>query len=264
MTNDESPPLMLKVIACEVATREICAVVAASRNTICLEFLSQAHHERPMNGAAEIQQRIDATSPNHFDAILLGYGLCNRLLDGVTARDTKLVVPRAHDCLTFLIGSRERYLDHFMKRPGSYYYSTGWLEGPRRVGRDIQQNEVGELLGEDLDSLIERYGEENARYLMELGMQWRQKYARGSFIRHDFLDHLKMDRRVQETCRQNGWAYEEIPATLNMLRSWIDGEWDSDDFIIIEPGMTIRPTYDERVIEATDELSDPQPQVIES
>jgi len=43
------------------------------------------------------------------------------------------VVPRAHDCITLLLGSKERYAKLFGERPGTYWYSAGWLE----IGKDF-------------------------------------------------------------------------------------------------------------------------------
>ena len=39
-----------------------------------------------------------------------------------------LVVPRAHDCITLFLGSKERYLDYFQTHPGVYFKTSGWIE----------------------------------------------------------------------------------------------------------------------------------------
>ena len=102
---------------------------------------------KPM--AAKIQEAVDRTPEGVYDAILLGYGLCGNGLDGLTARHTRLVLPRAHDCIALLMGSRERYRAYFEANPGTYYRSTGWLER----GKGLQQlthNTTG--FDESLDS----------------------------------------------------------------------------------------------------------------
>ena len=50
--------MFLKVIACEIAVRELQYAAARSRNLIDLEFLTQGHHDTPASGRQEIQQRI--------------------------------------------------------------------------------------------------------------------------------------------------------------------------------------------------------------
>ncbi len=99
--------MFLKVIACEIAHREICFAAARSRNLMDLEFLPQGHHDRPCVGRAHVQECIDAVPAGKFDAILIGYGLCSNILVGLTTQHTPLVIPRAHDCITFFLGSKE-------------------------------------------------------------------------------------------------------------------------------------------------------------
>ena len=110
------------------------AAAARSRNLIDFEFLTQGYHDIPGTGRAEIQKRIDATAAGRYDALLLGYGLCSNILTGLTTAHTQLVIPRAHDCITFFLGSKERYQECFNAKPGTYYYTSGWLECTKRRG----------------------------------------------------------------------------------------------------------------------------------
>ena len=88
--------MFLKVISCEIFFRELCACAARSVNQMDFEFLSQGYHDNPEIGIKRIQERIDAVPAGQFDAVLIGYGLCNTMLNGLQARDTRLVMPRAH------------------------------------------------------------------------------------------------------------------------------------------------------------------------
>ncbi|MCX7825816.1 MAG: DUF1638 domain-containing protein, partial [Verrucomicrobiae bacterium] len=132
---DTTPVQLLRVIACEIAVREICFAIARSRNIADVEFLDQGYHDTPASSRGKIQQRIDAVPAGKYDAILLGYGLCSNILVGLTTAHTPLVIPRAHDCITFFLGSKERYQQFFTSHPGSYYYTAGWLECRRRRQR---------------------------------------------------------------------------------------------------------------------------------
>lgn len=40
----------------------------------------------------------------------------------------QLVVPKARDYITLLLGSKERYRDFFNKHLGTFFRSTGWIE----------------------------------------------------------------------------------------------------------------------------------------
>ena len=54
--------------------------------------------------------------------------LCSNGLVGLTARNIPVVVPRAHDCITLFLGSKERYLDYFQSHTGVYFKTSGWIE----------------------------------------------------------------------------------------------------------------------------------------
>ena len=126
-------PMRLKLIACEIMYRELCAAVARSVNLVDVEFLPKGLHDIGQAGMssrlAEVLAGVDET---RYEAMLLGYGLCSNGLVGLAARSIPLVVPRAHDCITLFLGSKERYLEYFQDHPGVYFKTSGWIE--RGVG----------------------------------------------------------------------------------------------------------------------------------
>lgn len=242
--------MFLKVISCEIFFREVCACASRSVNHMDLEFLSQGYHDNPEVGIKRIQERIDAVPQDQFDAILIGYGLCNTMLNGLQARHTRLVVPRAHDCITLFLGSRQRYNDHFLANSGSYYYTTGWLEHRQRGGERPERRQ-GAGLGEvrTYEQMVEEYGEDNARFLLETMENWTQHYSRGVFIDFDFTAHLPCKEEARQICTQRGWDFEVIEGDLSLMQRFVDGAWSPDDFMVAEPGMRIEPSYDEQIIQ---------------
>lgn len=242
--------MRLKLIGCEVLYRELCDAVARSPHQVDLEFLPKGIHD--LGGEAmmkEIQARVDAVPPGTYDAILLGYGLCGMGLHGLVARHTPLVLPRAHDCIALLLGSRARYEEHFQTYPGTYYRSTGWIER----GKDIQQiaqNRTG--LGLSLEALVAKYGEDNGHYLYEELTRYRNTYNRMAFIETG----LEADNRFEEEARwqaaEQGWRFQKIQGDLGWLRQLVRGEWRETDFLTVQPGERIRATWKEDIIRAED------------
>ena len=124
--------MRLKLIACKALFRELSYVSALSDNIIDITWMRQGYHNEPEVLHSLLQQEIDAVeagSDPHsyrirpedgrsgdFDAILLGYGLCSNATAGVCARHHRLVIPRAHDCITLFLGSKERYASCFAER----------------------------------------------------------------------------------------------------------------------------------------------------
>jgi hypothetical protein len=241
--------MFLKTIACEIAFREICACAARSPNQFDLEFLSEGYHDNPEVGLQRIQERIDAVEPDRFDRVLVGYGLCNNMLAGLQARDLPLVIPRAHDCITFFLGSRAQYQSYFMDHPGTYYYTAGWLEYRQRGGERPSRKQ-GSGLGQDqsYEEMVAKYGEDNAQYLRALMDNWTHNYTHGVYIDFDFTTHLPCREQVQELCRQRGWAYEEVRGDLGLLQGWLDGPWTNGDFLLVEPGQAVVPSHGDDII----------------
>ncbi len=237
--------LFLKVLACEIMVREVGYVVAHSRNVLDVEFLPLGYHENPRESKQRLQERIDAVPPNRYDAILLGYGLCNLLLSGIAARHTPLVIPRAHDCITLFLGSKERYKEEFERCPGTYYYTAGWLEYQRRTRRAAKQ-----IAGLSYEELVARYGEDNAEFLWEFFSQWERHYERGVWIEFPFTAHLPLREQVCQICQERGWRFEVLPGDLTLLQKWVDGDWDEENFLVVKPGEMVRASYDDAILTA--------------
>ncbi len=71
------------------------------------------------------------------------------------------MLPRAHDCITLLMGSRTKYLEFFQANPGTHFRSVGWVE--RTAELDDQLSGIG--VGRDLNALIEKYGQDSGHHL---------------------------------------------------------------------------------------------------
>ena len=250
--------MFLRIIACEIALREICFVAAQSPHLVDLEFLTQGLHDHPPEGLKQVQARIDAVPAGKYDAILVGYGLCGNILNGLQARSTRLIIPRAHDCMTFFLGSRARYQQVSESMPGAYFYSSGWLECLRRRGADSSPEMkqflptragMTDSMTSAFQQWVERFGEDEARYLLQVMDQWTANYTHGVLIDYDFTMVLRLREQVQEICQKRGWGFKELEGDLRLLRLWINGEWNAEDFLTVQPGETVAPSYDERVIE---------------
>lgn len=247
--------MYLKVIACEVAARELYFAAARSTNIVDIEFLTQGHHDTPSSGRVDIQARIDAVPEGKYDAIAMGYGLCSNILSGVATRHTQLVVPRAHDCITFFLGSKERYQEFFDANPGTYYYTSGWMECARRRERQGQQS-VGMLfpaqggVGNAYNQWVAKYGEEKAKALLEVMGEWTAGYSRGALIDFDFTSHLKFRERVLQICGERAWEFIEVKGDLGLLQRLLDSDWREAEVLTVPPGHKIVPSYDSRIIAA--------------
>jgi hypothetical protein len=228
------------VIACNVLWREICHFASLSKNRFSFKFLPQGLHETPDKLRTELQTAIDASANEEADAVLIGYGLCSNGLSGITATSHKLVAIRAHDCITCLIGSKEQYAEYFSRNPGTYWYSPGWIESGHQPGKE----RVEKLRNE----YSQKYGEENADYLMEMEQGWFKKYSRATFIDMGFDTNGNFRHYTNECATYLKWDYDEITGSPKLLADWLDGNWDNSRYLIVNKGETIKPSNDTTII----------------
>lgn len=241
--------MRLYIISCEVFCREFWTLASESRHLIDLTFRPFGLHDTPELLRERLQQAIDDVLPGRYDYILIGYGLCCRGIAGLVARETPLVLVRAHDCITFFMGSKERYLHQFTDHPGTYYYTSGWIErkdghaeqGHLRLLKDVERRAR-------FERYKERYGEDNAQYLIEMETQWLSQYKRAALIDLDIGNTELYREFVQGVAVTHGWAYEEIPGDTRLMKRFLDGDWDPDTFLVVPPGQRVIETHDADII----------------
>jgi len=239
----------LKLIACEILAREICAMVASSTNRIDVEFMPKGLHDIGQEGmVARLTKVLDQADGGGYDAVLFGYGLCGNGLVGLSARSTKLVLPRAHDCITLFLGDRARYKDEFENRPGTYWYTLDYIERKDSDGTTLS---LGSGLDTDInavyDEYVEKYGVGNADYLMEVMGAWQSHYQRAVFIDMGVGDGAAVEAVAQSEATRRGWIFERVAGDLVLIRRLLAGDWGTD-FLSLEPGQQITMTYDDNVV----------------
>ncbi|MBE3070013.1 MAG: DUF1638 domain-containing protein [Planctomycetes bacterium] len=243
--------MRLKVVACEVVARELYWCAARARHMADITLLRQGLHDNSDICRTQLQAQIDLATPDRFDAVLLGYGLCNNSLVGVRASHVPIVVPRAHDCITLLLGSKQRYATLFAERPGTYWFSSGWLECRQKEGDPIaprQNSGLGPAYQADYDELVAKYGEENAKYLAEFMGTWESHYTHGCLIAFDFDAHLGLEAQVRDLCDEKGWQFAKVEGDLALLQAGLDGAWDDERFLTIAPRQTVRASFDDGIL----------------
>jgi len=243
------------VIACEALSRAVYFYAAQSPHRINLTLQKIGLHDRPTSLREHLQTLIDQTPVLEYDAILLTYGLCGRAIDGLVSRDLPLVIPRAHDCITLYLGSRDAYTEQQNNQPGTYWYSQDYLERSGRYGENMA---LGSALPSDLnntyDEYVRKYGEENAKYLMETLNGWQQHYTRVVLFETEFGVNDEIRRNAQAQANKNGWTLESIPANFQLIRKQIFGEWDQD-FLVVPPQHRIQMTADEGIVQAVPDFA---------
>jgi hypothetical protein len=245
--------LRLKLIACEIVYREICAAVARSVNLIDIEFLPKGLHDIGQEGmSARLAEVLAAVDDTKYEAVLFGYALCSNGLVGLTAKNIPLVIPRAHDCITLFLGSKERYLDYFQSHPGVYFKTSGWIErgeGLEQHGQDSIAHQSG--MTQTFEDLVAKYGEDNAKFLYEQLCNMTRNYSGMTFIEMGIEPDDRFERQSQQQAAEHGWKFEKIAGDMSLLQQLVDGPWDDDRFLVVPPGSSVAASFDEKILKLT-------------
>ena len=240
--------MKLKCLCCEALTRLVYQCAANSPHLVDVELFRIGLHNEPSNLRDQLQMQIDTFSSGPYDAILLAYGLCGQATAGLKTSTIPLVIPRAHDCITLFLGGRDRYKREFQEHPGTYWYVQDYIE--RREGKGTALSLGAGLdtnVADTYDEYVEKYGKDNADYLMEVMGGWQEHYQRAVYIDMGVGDGSVVETQTQDEAARRGWTFERMTGNLVLIRRLLDGNWEKD-FLVVEPGEQITMSYDDDVI----------------
>ncbi|HBU11956.1 MAG TPA: hypothetical protein DEB31_04290 [Clostridiales bacterium] len=234
--------MRLKLIACKALFREASLIAAQSENFIDATYLRQGLHDTPDLLRRAIQDEIDRVESGDdihtysarydrrdFDAILLGYGLCSNGIVGVGSKKYPVVVPRAHDCITLYLGSKEAYAAYFKEHGGTFWYNASWIENAVTPSEQTDR--------EMMAVYAEKYGEENAAFLLEAEMT--ENYTRAAYIKWPELSFPQYEKYTRDAAAYRGWEYDCVLGSSALMLEFLDGVWDYDKFLVAPPGSAI-------------------------
>ena len=243
--------MIFKLLACDVITREVCHCIARSVHTIDPQFTPKGEHNASANLRALLQAQIDAVAAGNveYDAVLLGYGLCGNSTLGLEARRFPLVIPRAHDCTTLFLGSKEAFQEHFGPNPSQTWASVGYSE---RGGSVLSDSSTRDWLGgsQSFAELAAIYGEENAQFILDT---LRVTHDSDSiwFIDVPETRAESVIARIEEQARQEKKEIRKIAGSIRMIEGLLSGNWPESDYLVVPPGHRVAGVYDmEEVVRA--------------
>lgn len=222
-----------RFIVCRVLQREAYLVAARAGAIVDIVTMPQGLHNEPDRLRSELQQAMAVTADsqgNAYDAVLLGYALCSNGIVGLTC-PLPMVVPRGHDCVTLLLGSKERYRQYFDTHKGIYWYSAGWIEHNVQPGRERYET--------TLRGYREKYGADNAQYLMEMEQNWMREYSWATFVDWGLPLSEQYRSFTRESAEYLHWNFDELKGDPGLMQSLVEGEWDDERFLIVPPGKKI-------------------------
>ena len=210
------------VIACRVMKPDIDALLT-DELPIEVHYMDQNLHRTPEKLTGVIRSEIAAVE-DYAAHIVLGYGLCSNGIVGVAATRQEICVPRVHDCIALMLGSRQAYHDAFQERSGTYYLTAGWVE------------EEKDPLGSLENEYVPKMGREDA----EWGLREELKhYTHIVLIGSKGSDMAKLRERARKNAEFLEMEYEEVEGSDLYFRKLLFGPYDPTEFVCVPPGEKI-------------------------
>ena len=234
--------MLIKLICCDVFLRPVSALIAASPHTIDPEYVPMLAHENPDALRANLQARINTAVIRDYDLLLLLYGLCGNAIVGLTS-PVKMVIPRIHDCCAMFVGSKGKFIQEFgnnlsMRWCTSGYFERSYLDNfpgwhPSRSRETCPEYRV----------LVEKYGEDNAQYIWDT-MHPEIETPEAAYIRIEGHEQPGHENSFKELVEEQGKTLRIIEGSTAYLQAMINGPWDNERFLTVNPGEKIAAIYD--------------------
>jgi hypothetical protein len=233
----------IALLACSVFESEIALYARGAAHIVETRWFEMGLHDRPNRLRAMLQENLGALEARpDIEAVVLVYGLCGRGTAGLRPRRLKLVIPRAHDCITVFLGSKEAYAEHQRACPTCFYYTPGWNRDRRVPGPDRL-----EFLRRSLGA---KFGPEEVEFLIET--------ERSQWALHDTVTYVDLGTDdgpaaaayAQKCADWLGWKFEPRRGDPGLLRDLLWCNWDDQRYQIVEPGQQLGHVADERILRA--------------
>ena len=210
-----------KVIACEVAFRELCSCASQVHAIVDFTFMPRKLHIVGAEQMREtLQSEIDKVDVHKYQAIFLAYGLCGCGVVGLKSK-LPIVIPKAHDCISIFLGSDQRYVDIKQEYPKAFYFTSGWLER-EMIPNSGRISENFTLYKSMIDHII----------FINTGVGNSEEYR----------------KEVHEIAEKLESSFTEIEGDKTLLFEFLNGDWKEDHFTIIPPKHSVIATNDNNII----------------
>jgi hypothetical protein len=207
------------IVACETLKQELQAVMKRRGCDYPVVWIDAGKHAWPDKLRVAIQEAIDGISPS-YKTLLLLFGFCGNALVDIKARQHRLVLPRAADCIPLFIGSRK---EREAYGSGMYFFTEGYLNS-------------GGSIASDTDRVYRRYGEKRGLSILKKMVGHYKNFA---VIDTGTFNVAEVKDKVQDFARLLDIPVNVIPGNLRIIDALLAGGWQDDEFLSVAPGGSI-------------------------
>jgi hypothetical protein len=244
--------MKLKCICCDALARYAYYCAAKSPYLIDIELVSMGQHIKPKELNKTLQDKIDSVRDKRYDAILMCYGLCGQATAGLICRDIPIIIPRAHDCITLCLGSKEEYKEQQRACPGTIWYTKDYME---RLSNTTDSPGMGAATASLYDekayeAMVKRMGKERADRIIASMSDMTKHYERIAFIEQGIVESKDEEEFARKEALNKGWRFEKIKGNIRLIKGLMDGKWPDADYLYLKSGQKIAAGFGDMIVKA--------------
>lgn len=211
------------IITCQTIKNEVNLAIRETGVNYPMLLVDSGLHNFPDRLRRTIQEQIDKI--DNVSTIIMAFGYCGNGLLGIRSQNARLIVPRADDCITLLLGSHE-IRNRIQNESGTYFLTKGWLDSERNIITEYRE-------------CVARYGQDRALRIMKTMFMHYRRLMVIDTKAYELKDVLETTRAFAETI---GLTHEQHSGSLRFISKLLTGPWNAEEFIILEPGNEL--TFD--------------------
>ena len=208
-----------EIVCCETIRNELCAAMESSGARYPVHWLPAGLHNVPKDLHRTLQTIFDQISCGR---LLLAMGLCGNAISGAWTRDFELILPRADDCISLLLG-QERRLALGREKP-TYYLTKGWLDGERNIWAEYQY-------------AIEKYGPKRGKMINDI---MYAHYRRLGVVDTGGYQLSEIEPLTHQIADTLGLEHEIFPAGVEHICRLLTGPCPDDLYYRFPPQTRIQ------------------------
>lgn len=197
---------------------------------IPVTFMEYGFHRTPDLMTPALQEQLDRIAEP--SVVIIGYGLCGNGLANLKSGRHTLIIPRADDCITLLLGSYQSYMTEFNAEPGTYYLTKGWLESGSHPLKEYRD-------------LLEKYDKETADWIIDEQYRNYKRIVLVAPNQQELDAYRDKAREVADFCQERwNYHYEERIGSEDYVKKLMTVAYQlsesTDDFLVIPPGGEVK------------------------
>lgn len=208
------------ILACNTIRDELEKAVRETACTYPIVWVESGLHLVPGSLRRRLQEELDLI--NGVGRVLLAFGFCGNAVTGLTTGAYELIFPKVDDCITLLLGSKEKR-ERCFREGGVYFLTKGWLEGEANIWREYQ-------------SVLDRFGPERTERIFS---RMLEHYRVLGLIDTGAYDVAELLPRVQEIAATFELEVRVLQGSVHYLKDFLTGPWDRTRYVIVPPFTTI-------------------------